>query len=322
MILSRRFALYSYKTISLALLCVCGLLAQAPARPHITGVAHIAVFAHDFEKSRKFYGDFLGFEEPYSLQNANGTPSMTFFKINERQYIELFPERHPETDRLSHISFETDDVEGLRRYLASKGVKVPSAASRGRIGNLAFNITDPAGHTVEMVQYTADGWTKREQGKHLGPNRISTRMMHVGIIVTDLDPEYRFYTDILGFRETWRGSKSGTALSWINLKVPDGDDYVEFMLYKNAPPENRRGDAHHLCLQVPDIQAAVANLRARPYLQTYGRPIETHTGVNRKRQANLFDPDGTRTELMEPRTVDGKPAPSSNARPPEEAGLK
>ena len=44
--------------------------------------------------------------------------------------------------------------------------------------------------------------------------------------------------------------------------------------------------------------------------------VQVQTGVNRKRQLNLFDPDGTRVELMEPRTVDGKPAPSSTAPPP------
>jgi hypothetical protein len=30
----------------------------------------------------------------------------------------------------------------------------------------------------------------------------------------------------------------------------------------------------------------------------------------------LFDPDGTRVELMEPKTIDGKPAPSSALPPP------
>jgi hypothetical protein len=38
--------------------------------------------------------------------------------------------------------------------------------------------------------------------------------------------------------------------------------------------------------------------------------------VNRKRQLNIYDPDGTRVELMEPTTIDGKPAPPSTARPP------
>ena len=38
--------------------------------------------------------------------------------------------------------------------------------------------------------------------------------------------------------------------------------------------------------------------------------------MNSKRQINLYDPDGTRIELMEPNTVDGKPAPDSTAPVP------
>jgi lactoylglutathione lyase len=103
----------------------------------------------------------------------------------------------------------------------------------------------------------------------------------------------------------------------VNLKVPDGDDYIEFMLAKDEPDPTRRGSAHHLCLQVPEVAASVETLKARPWFKTYNRPIEMHLGINRKRQANLFDPDGTRTELMEPNTVDGTPTPSSTAPPPK-----
>jgi lactoylglutathione lyase len=141
-------------------------------------------------------------------------------------------------------------------------------------------------------------------------------MMHVGIIVTELEPEMKFYTEVLGFRETWRGSSKGTVLSWINVKVPDGDDYIEFMLYKDAPAPTARGSAHHLALETPDAAASVAELDGKPYRKQYTRALEVRTGINRKRQVNIFDPDGTRTELMEPATVDGKPAPSSNAPPP------
>ncbi|HMF76272.1 MAG TPA: VOC family protein [Bryobacteraceae bacterium] len=289
----------------------------AQTRPRITGVAHIAIYAHDYEKSRAFYGQFLGYEEPYDLKNADGSPSMTFYKINERQYIELFPERKPGADRLNHISLETDNLEAMRVYLRSKGVKVPDEVKKGRIGNFNFNITDPEGHTVELVQYAPDGWTVREKGKHLPATRVSKRLMHVGIIVSHLDAETKFYTDILGFKETWRGSKSGTVLSWTNLKVPDGDDYIEFMLYKEAPAETERGGAHHLALEVPDITASAAALKANPYFKLYGKPLEVRVGTNRKRQLNLFDPDGTRTELMEPKTIDGKPTPSSTAPWPD-----
>ena len=38
-----------------------------------------------------------------------------------------------------------------------------------------------------------------------------------------------------------------------------------------------------------------------------------HVGKNGKRQVNLYDPDGTRVELMEPKTVDGKAVASSTA---------
>ena len=137
------------------------LPAQDAARPHITGVAHIALFASDFEKSRAFYRDFLGLEEPYSLAKPDGTPAMTFFKINERQYIELFPETAPKTDRLSHISLETDNAEGMRLYLASRGVAVPKTVPKGRIGNSNFNIKDPEGHTAVSYTHLGNGAEQR-----------------------------------------------------------------------------------------------------------------------------------------------------------------
>lgn len=231
--------------------------------------------------------------------------------------IHALAARQADSDRLNHISLETDDIEALRKYLESKGIKVPVKAHRGRIGNLSFNVKDPEGHTVEMTQYTPDGWSMQKKGQYLPDTRVSKRMMHVGFVVTKLDPEYRFYTDVLGFKEIWRGSKSGKVLSWINLQAPDGTDYIELMLYKEAPGPTHRGTANHLCLEVPNVAASVAALKSKPSYAGYGRPIEIHIGVNRKRQANLFDPDGTRIELMEPKTVDGRPAPSSTAPPPD-----
>lgn len=297
--------------------CVCVVTAAAgPSRPKILGIAHISLYAHDYDASRKFYSDFLGFEEPYSLKKPDGSPSMTFFKVNERQYIELSPENAPDTDRLNHFAIETNDADAMRQYLASVGIKVPDHVPKGRIGNLNFMIKDPEGHSVEIVQYPADSWTARAKGKFLGPNRISTHMMHVGIIVTHLPEEMQFYTKTLGFTEIWRGSSTGKVLSWINLKVPDGSDYIEFMLFKETPDTTRRLTAHHMCLEVPDANAAIGALKGRAYSKVYTKPLVSKVGVNRKRQVNLFDPDGTRIELMEPRTVDGKPAPSSEAPPP------
>src|SRR5215472_10213341 len=218
--------------------------ADAPPRPKITGVAHIALFVHDMDKARWFYKDLLGFGEPYSLNKPDGGLAMTFIKVNDRQYIELFPETEAGSDRLNHISVETDDAEAMRVYLASKGFKVPEKVGLGRIKNLNFTIKDPDGHTLEFVQYQPDGWSMREKGKYMPAGRISTRMMHVGILVGSLEPAMKFYRDILGFKEFWRGSRDGKVLNWVNMRVPDGDSYIEFMLYDQLPAPTARGTAH------------------------------------------------------------------------------
>jgi lactoylglutathione lyase len=102
----------------------------------------------------------------------------------------------------------------------------------------------------------------------------------------------------------------------VNVKLPEGEDYLEFILYAALPAPNKRGGTHHLCLEVPDIEKTRATLVARAARIGYTREIEIKTGINRRRQINLFDPDGTRVEVMEPNTVDGRPVPSSTARPP------
>lgn len=295
------------------------LLAQAqePKRPPITGVAHAAYFVSDMDKARVFYKDFLGYEEPFSLKNQDGTLALTFIKINDKQYIELFPEKEPKTDRLNHISIETSDAEAMRRYLAAKGVKTPDKVGKGRIGNANFNIKDPDGHTVEIVQYLPDGWSRRDQGKFISGKRISDRMMHTGIIVNSLEPAMKFYGGVLGMQDIWRGSRDNKILNWVNMKPAETPDYIEFMLHDPIPEPTERGSAHHICLVVPDLDKALAVLKERAAATGYARPMEIRTGINRKRQLNLFDPDGTRVELMEPHTVDGKPAASSAAPAPK-----
>ncbi len=291
--------------------------AEDPKRPRILGVAHMALFVSDLQKSRLFYEDFLGYAEPYALKRTDGTERIAFIKINEDQYIELFAENPKGNARLNHIAFWTDSAEGMRAYLRSQGFQVPERVGKGQIGNSNFTFADPDRHTVEIVQYEPDSWTRREKGKFIPDTRISAHIAHVGVLVGTLDPAMQFYRGVLGFQEFWRGSASGKVLSWVNMRVPDGDDYLEFMLYGDPPDAEQAGVRNHICLVTPDIEKAVAVLEARLARKSYSRTIEIKVGVNRKRQANLFDPDGARIELMEPNTVDGKPTPSSIAPPPK-----
>jgi lactoylglutathione lyase len=91
------------------------------------------------------------------------------------------------------------------------------------------------------------------------------------------------------------------------------------MLYKDLPAPDKRGGAHHICLMLPNVTETLHSLQEKPYAKTYNRPMDIVDGVNRKRHLSLFDPDGTRTELMEPVTIDGKPAVPSAAPPPNNA---
>lgn len=286
-------------------------------RPKILGVAHMAVFVSDLPNARTFYEDLLGFDEPFTLPKPDGSVEIAFVKINDRQWIELFTAPTAGEGQLNHVALYTDDADRMRNYLASKGVTVPDRVGKQRTGNKNFMIKDPDGHNVEIVEYQADSWTGKDAGRHTPATRISQQAMHVGILVGSLETAMRFYTGILGFEEFWRGSAATSkTLSWVNMRVPDGTDYLEFMLYDQIPAPDRRGSAHHICLVVPDADKAVAELQARPSRSSYTRPIEIRTGINRKRQVNLFDPDGTRVELMEPNTIDGKPAPPSPLPPP------
>jgi len=151
--------------VSLLIISLFSNAATKPVRPRILGVAHMALFVSDLEKARAFYETFLGYEEPYVLKGEDGSVRVAFIKINESQYLEIFTDSPKLEGHLNHIAFLTDSAEGMRAYLAFRGVSVPDKVTKGRIGNLNFNVTDPDGHTVEIVEYQPDSWTTRERGR-------------------------------------------------------------------------------------------------------------------------------------------------------------
>ncbi len=317
-----------FQTILAFFAAVTTLPAQPPlGRPKVLGVAHMAIYVKDLAKTRQFYEEFLGFAEPFTLPKKNGDPGVriAFVKVNDNQYIEIFNEADRGEGQLNHISIYTDNADRMRDYLLSKGIEPMGNAAKGPVpkgqtGNKNFNVKDPDGHIVEIVEYQPDSWTSQHAGKDMPATRISDHIMHVGFLVGDLDKSMGFYGGILGFKETWRGGGNPNVLSWVNMRVPEGSDYVEFMLYGKIPEPDARGTKNHISLMVPDAEKALEELTRRAarglYKAPEGKEMAIQVGVNRKRQINLYDPDGTRIELMEPNTVDGKPAPSSTAPAP------
>jgi len=275
----------------------------ATTRPKILGVAHIGLRTSDLAAARKFYTGMLGFAEPFSLDKPKDEGTgllLTYFKVNDHQYVEVFPAlTGPKQDRLSHISFETDNAEQFRAYLASKGVKVPEKLSPGLDGNLSFDVTDPDGHDVEFVQYMPGSLHERNFGKFLPATRISQRMIHLGVTVRDQAAADRFYKDILGFQEIWHGGMKDTETDWVDMRVPDGTDWLEYMLNVRNPDVRTLGVMHHFALGVASVKQSYEILQKRGF-----HGDKPQIGRDGKWQLNLYDPDQTRVELMEPKPVE------------------
>jgi len=277
-------------------------------------VSNAAFFTKDIESSRLFFKEYLGFSEPFSFMDQNGKGlSHSFIKINNRQYVELLPEQYQGGNRMYHFGIETNDIEGMRKYLESKGVKVPKKIRIGKTGNSTFYITDPNGTTFEFIEYKPDSMSDKNRGKDMPNTRIATHMTHVGFMVSNLNKALSFYRDILGFKEIWRGSKDNKKVTWVNLQVPDGNNYIELVMYDKEPSEAKMGSMNHICLEVKDVSKAAATLATRTLPKECKKTTMIRTGIDKKRQINCFDLNGTRVEIMEAKTVDGTPAPSFKA---------
>lgn len=286
----------------IAFMLACGFVpsgAAAPpevVRPPIVGLAHVAFYVRDSAEADRFYGQVLGFDH-FAAHNPDGSLFLNYYKVNDHQYIEIFPGlKGDDQDRLYHVAFETTAIRQLREYLASKGVKVPAAVKQGRDHNLNFMVDDPEGRKIEFVQYMPGSLHNSKRGQLMPATRVSHHMIHAGFVVHDRARQDHFYKDILGFKVMWYGGAKEDAIDWVDMRVPDGSDWIEYMLRtKNTDTPKTRGVMNHLALGVESIQAAYQQV-----LHQGGKPPEPpKIGRNGKWQLNLYDPYLTRVELME-----------------------
>lgn len=273
--------------------------AQTVERPPIIGVAHVGLYVSDLGKAEDFYGHLLGFAH-FSLDKPTGGLMLNYYKVNDHQYIEIYPGlKGDEQDRLSHVAFETTDARKMRDYLASKGLKVPDALKPGLDNNLTFMVDDPEGRKIEFVQYMPESIHTKRFGTLVPDTRVSSHIIHAGFIVHDRAAEDAFYKDILGFSVMWYGGFNDTDVNWVDMRVPDGSDWLEYMLRVANPTPKSRGVNNHIALGVTDIQAADKVILSRMPTLTEKPKI----GRDGKWQLNLYDADLTRVELMEMKPV-------------------
>jgi catechol 2,3-dioxygenase-like lactoylglutathione lyase family enzyme len=267
----------------------------APARPKITGVAGIAVRTKDMAAAKTFYSTILGLDEAFTAKNPLGSAPFTTFKINERQYVYVSADLQNDTDsRLWYVSFETDDARALRNYLESRRVTVPAAVDPDAEGNLSFIVKDPEGQDVQFVQYLPGSVHGKNTGKFLSSRRLSSEALHVGYRIHDADSVDTFYKDILGFRLMWKGGSTENQFRWISMVVPDGTQWLEYMVDTGTPSPRTLGIWNHLAFGTLDQPAVASEVKARGYPAAATPKI----GRDGRWLMDLYDPDLTRVEFM------------------------
>jgi catechol 2,3-dioxygenase-like lactoylglutathione lyase family enzyme len=279
---------------SIAALATLVLASHADAnetRPAITGISHIAVYDSDFAVVDDFYVHDLGAVKATDPENPAGVR----YYFSPTQFAEVLPlpKGWTSASRLDHVAYNTSDADALRRYIGAHGFAVPKRVKHGADGSKWFGLVDPEGNVVEFVQPPADP-------PSVPDNPLSAHIIHVGYVVHSREAEDKFYRDVLGFKPYWYGAMQDSAPpQWISQAVPDGHDWLEYMI---ATPDmkldqNQLGILNHFSLGVPNMEKAVSLIwddRLSPRNDGAAK-----IGRDGKWQFNLYDPDGTRVELME-----------------------
>ena len=265
-------------------------------RPPITGIAKVSVYATSLNKSQQFYRTFLGFP-PISSPSPSGPME---FRVSSKQSIEVQAAPPGTTDFLAYIAFATTDLDSMQRYLVSRKVPIEGEIQTQPDGTRFLWVKDPEGHSLQFVQRASRGRLVpvTSSASKNAPQPISQIILHAGFIVHNRAEEDHFFRDILGFVEGWQGGR-GHKLEWVDMRVPDGAEWLEYML--QDPTVKSHGDSgvlNHFALGVPDIHQAAQTLQHRHWdsSQPYENP---QIGLDGKWQLNLYDPNGTRAELME-----------------------
>jgi catechol 2,3-dioxygenase-like lactoylglutathione lyase family enzyme len=252
----------------LTLLCASSmtLIAQPPAADSgIIGIAHIAFRVSDLDREIAFLGKF-GYEEAFTITNGGRTAEV-FIKINDRQFIELYPQTAPpQPIGWMHVCYEVGDLNILYKFYVSMSLNL-RPVQKAWAGNLISSINDPEGRVTEFTQYMPGSRHTLDRGQHLGVGRVSTELLGFNLPVREGAAQKEFYTD-LGFEpEDVQGN--------VRLTAPAAPD-IHIELRPASP-----GAQPEFLFAVPDARKAAEELKA--------------AGVNANRLDKLViarDPDG------------------------------
>ncbi|HEY0162156.1 MAG TPA: VOC family protein [Edaphobacter sp.] len=191
----------------IATLAVLALPSAAQTAPPLNGIAHIALRVRSLDASREFY-EKLGFEQAFALQDKDGKDRESFIKINDRQFLELYP-ANPDVPKEAaigflHVCFEGEDLNEIHDDYVAHGL-TPISVRKAGAGNLLFTLEGPeqadgTHQNLEYTQYMPGSLHSNDQGKHIGQDRIGDLIRSVAIAMKDPTAARDFYINQLSFK--------------------------------------------------------------------------------------------------------------------------
>ncbi|MGM3161392.1 VOC family protein [Dickeya undicola] len=122
-------------------------------------VHHIAVIASDYERSKRFYCDVLGFTLLQEVYRADRDSWKGDLALNGAYLIELFsfpspPTRvsRPEACGLRHLAFAVDDIKLAVIALNEAGVDCEAVRTDEYTGRRFTFFADPDGLPLELYE--------------------------------------------------------------------------------------------------------------------------------------------------------------------------
>ena len=125
----------------------------------LNSVHHIAIICSDYQASKKFYTEILGFNIHAEYYREKRDSFKLDLKLGERYCIELFsfpnpPARtsRPEACGLRHVAFEVNDIEEAKKWLTEKGVAVEPIRTDEYTGKRFTFFADPDDLPIEIYE--------------------------------------------------------------------------------------------------------------------------------------------------------------------------
>ena len=228
---------------------------------------HVCFYCNHYEDTLDFYENGLGFSRACDLKDKEGILRLTYVKIGEGQYIELFPK-----------GYASDNNKTDRAFCGMTMLV-------GEIGNMTERLKQRGYWYEEAGLMLGDIHTKDPEG-----NDIWIRSNGITTEHAELSKGILQCADI-------------KSLSYFYREVLEVGAYVEFTGDRKCDG-NRRDSYRHMCFVVEDILQAAHELEARGISIKTGtakciNPYVYRPDPDKAGTFMIYDPEGNEIEFMQ-----------------------